>query len=108
PRPSPASPAGTPPSDESSGLQPLGWILLAGLATALVAALAIRRSRGETAWDTEARAVETESRTLTRPPVRPALVDLTGRWEPLAERAADDPRRNRSLQIRSLLQELVA
>ena len=121
------SAAGAPTSDESSGLQPLGWILLAGLATALVAALAIRRSRGKTAWDTDARALETETRTLTGthlppvltaqtpgqralswPPVRAGLVDLTRRWELLADRASDDPRRNRSLQIRSLLQDLVA
>jgi hypothetical protein len=36
------------------------------------------------------------------------LVDLMRPWDLLAERAADDRRRNRSLQISSLLRELVA
>jgi hypothetical protein len=36
------------------------------------------------------------------------LMDLIGRWDLLVGRASDDRRRNRSVQIRSLLQELVA
>jgi hypothetical protein len=40
--------------------------------------------------------------------LRAELVDLTRRWDLLAERAPDDQRRNRTGQIRNLLQELVA
>jgi hypothetical protein len=40
--------------------------------------------------------------------VAAALVDLTRRWDLLAERAPDDRRRNRTVQVRNLLQELVA
>jgi hypothetical protein len=47
-------------------------------------------------------------RALSWPPLRAALIDLLRRWDLLAERASDDRRRNRSLQIRGLLQELVA
>jgi hypothetical protein len=47
-------------------------------------------------------------RALSWPPLRDALVDLMRRWDLLAGRAVDDRRRNRSLQISSLLRELVA
>ena len=47
-------------------------------------------------------------RALSWPPLRAALVDLMRRWDLLAEGAPDDQRRNRTRQIRNLLQELVA
>src|SRR4029453_10564268 len=47
-------------------------------------------------------------RALSWPPLRAELVDLIRRWDLLAERAPDDQRRNRTGQIRNLLQELVA
>jgi hypothetical protein len=97
-------------------------VLVAGLIAWL-----IWRSRQKAAWDAEATALETETRTtmstqlppvlvaetpeqraLTWPQVRAGLIDLARHWDLLAERASDDGRRNRSAQIRGLLQELVA
>jgi hypothetical protein len=85
------------------------------------------RSRRRSAWDAQAAALEQNTRTATGtqlppvltaedagqralswPPLRAELVDLVRRWELLAERAPDDQRRNRTGQIRNLLQELVA
>jgi hypothetical protein len=40
--------------------------------------------------------------------LRAELVELMRRWDLLGERAPDDQRRNRSGQLRSLLQELIA
>jgi hypothetical protein len=128
PTTSPAtSAAGTPASAESQGLGALGWALLILLVVGLIAAWMIWRSRRRSAWDAEAGALERDTRTVTTtqlpsvltaettgqralswPPLRAALVDLQRRWDLLAERAADDRRRDRSTQIRGLLQELVA
>jgi hypothetical protein len=121
------SAAAEPAAGESGGLGALGWILLAALAAGLIAAVVIWRSRRRSAWDAEAAALETDTRTtistqlpsvltaettgqraLSWPPLRAGLIDLISRWDLLAERAPDDQRRNRSGQIRSLLQELVA
>ena len=79
------------------------------------------------AWDAQADALETDSRTITGtqlpsvltaedagqralswPPLRTGLVDLMGRWDLLAEHAPDDQRRSWSGQTRHLLQELLA
>jgi hypothetical protein len=114
-------------SAESGGLGALGWILLGLAAAGLLAALLVWRSRRRSAWDAEAAALETETRTATGtrlppvltaetsgqralswPPLRAGLVDLVRRWDLLAQRAPDEQRRNRSVQVRSLLQELVA
>ena len=97
------------------------------LAAGLIAAVVIWRSRRRSAWDAEAAALETDTRTtistqlasvltaettgqraLSWPPLPAGLLDLIGCWDLLAERAPDDHRGNRSGQIRSLLQELVA
>jgi hypothetical protein len=105
----------------------LGWTLLAVLIAGLIAAWLLWRSRRRSAWDAQAAALETDTRTTTStqlssvltaedagqralswPPLRAALVDLIRRWDLLIERAPDDQRRNRSVQVRSLLQELVA
>jgi hypothetical protein len=85
------------------------------------------RSRKRSAWDTQAAALEHDTRTATGtrlppvltaqdpgqralswPPLRTELVELMRRWELLAERAPDDQRRNRTRQVRTLLQALVA
>jgi hypothetical protein len=50
----------------------------------------------------------TGQRGLTWPPVRAARVDLVSRWNALTERASGEPRRNWSLRISGLLQELIA
>jgi len=119
--------AAAPTSGESNGLGALGWILLAVLVAGLIAGVVLWRSRRNSAWDTEAGTLEAETRTATGtqlpsvltaetagqralswPPLRAALVDLTGRWDLLAGRAPDDRRRHRSGQVRSLLRELVA
>jgi hypothetical protein len=121
------SAAGAPASAESGGLGALGWILLVVLVGGLIAALLISRSRRKSAWDAEAGALERDTRIATStqlpsvltaespgqralswPPLRARLIDLMRRWDLLAERASDDQRRDRSVQIRSLLQELVA
>jgi hypothetical protein len=101
--------------------------LLAVLIAGLIAAWLLWRSRRRSVWDAQAAALETDTRTTTStqlssvltaedagqralswPPLRAALVDLIRRWDLLIERAPDDQRRNRSVQVRSLLQELVA
>ena len=121
------SAAGTPAAAESEGLGALGWTLLILLVVALVAGWLIWRSRRRSAWDAQAAALEDDTRTaigtqlppvltaddagqraLSWPPVRAALADLMRRWDLLAERAPDDQRRNRTGQVRNLLQELVA
>ena len=122
------SAAGTPAAAaESEGLGALGWTLLILLVVALAAGWLLWRSRRRSAWDAQAAALEQDTRAATGtqlppvltaedagqralswPPLRAELVDLTRRWDLLAERAPDDQRRNRTGQIRNLLQELVA
>jgi hypothetical protein len=94
---------------------------------ALAAGWLLWRSRRRSAWDAQAAALQQDSRTATGtqlppvltaedagqralswPPLRAELVDLMGRWDLLAKRAPDDQRQQRSGQVRSLLQELVA
>jgi len=127
PTSAPTSSAGTPAAAESEGLGALGWTLLVLLVVALVGGWLLWRSRKRSAWDAQAAALETDTRTATGtqlpsvltaedagqralswPPLRAALADLMRRWDLLAERAPDDQRRNRTGQIRNLLQELVA
>ena len=113
---------------ESDGVGPYGWLALIALVAAIIiGGLLIYRSRRKTDWDAEAGALEAETRTVTAtrlppvltattagqrglawPPVRASLVDLVDRWNALAERASGEPRRNRSLQISGLLQDLIA
>jgi hypothetical protein len=119
--------AGTPAAAESEGLGALGWTLLILLVVALAAGWLLWRSRRRSAWDAQAAALEhdthtttgtqlppvltaedTGQRALSWPPLRAALADLIHRWDLLAERAPDDQRQQRSGQVRSLLQELVA
>ncbi|HKP99903.1 MAG TPA: hypothetical protein VJ735_06190 [Actinomycetes bacterium] len=121
------SAAGTPAAAESEGLGALGWILLLLLVVALAAGWLVWRSRRRSAWDAQTAALEEDTRTATGtrlppvltaedagqralswPPLRAELVDLMRRWDLLAERAPDDQRRNRTGQVRNLLQELVA
>jgi hypothetical protein len=109
------------------GIGTLGWALLILLVVGASAGWLIWRSRRRSAWDAQADALEADTRTATRtqlplvltaeaagqralswPPLRDALVDLMRRWDLLAERAVDNRRKNRSLQISSLLRELVA
>jgi hypothetical protein len=121
------SAAGTPAAAESQGLGAFGWTLLILLIVALAVGWQILRSRRKTAWDSRAAALEADTRATTStqlpavltaetageralswPPLRAALSDLVRRWDLLAERAPDDQRRNRTGQVRNLLQELVA
>jgi hypothetical protein len=121
------SAAGTPAAAESEGLGALGWTLLILLVIAVAVGWLLWRSRKRSAWDAQAAALEADTstatgtqlppvltaedagqRALSWPPLRAALVDLMRRWDLLAERAPDDQRRNRTRQIRNLLQELVA
>ena len=121
------SDAGTPAAAESEGLGALGWTLLILLVVALTGGWLIWRSRKRSAWDAQAAALEADigtatgtqlppvltaedagQRALSWPPLRATLIDLMRRWDLLAERAPDDQRRNRTGQVRNLLQELVA
>jgi hypothetical protein len=121
------SAAGTPAAAESEGLGAFGWTLLILLVVALAAGWLVWRSRRRSAWDAQAAALEADTRTATGtqlppvlnaedagqralswPPLRAELVELMGRWDLLAEGAPDDQRRNRTGQVRNLLQELVA
>jgi hypothetical protein len=122
-----SSAAGTPAAAESEGLGALGWTLLVLLVVGLAGGWLLWRSRKRSAWDAQAAALEADTRTATGtqlpsvltaedagqralswPPLRAALADLMRRWDLLAERAPDDQRRNRTGQVRNLLQELVA
>jgi hypothetical protein len=121
------SAAGTPAAAESEGLGALGWTLLILLVVALAVGWLVWRSHKRSAWDAQAAALEADTRTATGtrlppvltaedagqralswPPLRAELVELMGRWDLLGEGASDDQRRNRTGQIRNLLQELVA
>ena len=121
------SAAGTPAAAESEGLGAFGWTLLILLVVALAAGWLVWRSNRRSAWDAQAAALEADTRTATGtqlppvltaedagqralswPPLRAELVELMGRWDLLAEGAPDDQRRNRTGQVRNLLQELVA
>jgi len=121
------SAAGTPAAAESEGLGALGWTLLILLVVALAVGWLLWRSRRRSAWDAQAAALERDTRTATGtqlppvltaedagqralswPPLRAELVELMRRWDLLAERAPDGQRRNRTGQVRNLLQELVA
>ena len=113
---------------ESQGLGPWGWLLLIALVAALiVGGLLVYRSQRRSAWDTEARALESETRTVTGvrlppvlsttttgqrglawPPVRADLTDVQRRRDALTERASGESRRNWSLRISGLLAELIA
>jgi hypothetical protein len=118
---------GTATSAEPGGLGALGWALLAGLVVAFIVGLVVWRSRRNSAWDAEASALEADTRTATAtrlppvltaetagqrglswPPLRADLMDLVRRWNLLAERASGEWRKNRSRQIRSLLEDLIA
>jgi hypothetical protein len=112
----------------SQGMGPFGWlVLIALLAAMIIGGLLVYRSQRRSAWDTEARALESETRTVTTtrlppvlstttisrrglawPPVRAALGDVVSRWNSLTERASGEDRRNWSLRISGLLQELMA
>jgi hypothetical protein len=113
---------------ESQGLGPFGWLLLIVLVAALiVGGLLVYRSQRRSEWDAESRALESETRTLTAirlppvlstattgqrglawPPVRAALGDLVNRWNALSARASGDGRRDWSLRISGLIQDLIA
>ena len=122
-----SSDAGTPAAAESEGLGALGWTLLILLVVALIGGWLLWRSRKRSAWDAQAAALEADigtatdtqlppvltaedagQRALSWPPLRATLVDLMRRGDLLAEGAPDDQRRNRTGQVRNLLQELVA
>jgi hypothetical protein len=121
------SAAGSPAAAESEGLGAVGWTLLILLVVALAAGWLLWRSRRRSAWDAQAAALEHDTHTTTGtrlppvltaedagqralswPPLRAELVELLRRWDLLAERAPDDQRRNRTGQVRNLLQELIA
>jgi hypothetical protein len=125
--PTAASPSTTATAAKSGGLGTLAWILLIALVAALIGGLLIWRARRRSAWDTEATTLEADTRTavttrlppvltaqtagqraLTWPPLRAGLMDLVGRWDLLAQRAPGELRRNRALQLRGLVQDLVA
>jgi hypothetical protein len=136
PPPTTQQPAATPEASvsavavaaESGGFGPFGWLVLIGLlAAVIIGGLLLYRSQRKSAWDTEARALEAETRTvietrlgavltattaaqrgLVWPPVRSLLIDLVNRWTGLTERSAGEPRRNWSLQISGVLQRLIA
>jgi hypothetical protein len=113
---------------EAGGIGPFGWLVVIGLLAAMViGGLLLYRSQRKSAWDTEARALEAETRTviatrlgpvltattagqrgLTWSPVRVILVDLVNRWNGFTERSSGEPRRNWSLQVSGLLQDLIA
>ncbi|NMO54697.1 hypothetical protein HH310_26360 [Actinoplanes sp. TBRC 11911] len=123
----PTTPSVAAVASESGTWGPLAWLLLIAFIVALViGGLFVYRSQRRSAWDTEARALESETRAVTAtrlppvlstnnasqrglawPPVRTAMDDLVARWNALTERASGETRRNWSLRISGLLQELI-
>ncbi|MFI7602028.1 hypothetical protein [Actinoplanes sp. NPDC049681] len=111
-----------------SHVGPFGWVLLITLtAAAVIGGILVHRSHQRSVWDTEARALESETRgfTITRlapvlsttttgrrglawPPVRAGLADLVVRWTALAARASGEDRRSWSLRVEALLEDLIA
>jgi hypothetical protein len=123
----PPTPVAATTSAASKGLGALGWTLLIALVALLIGGLVMWRSRQGSAWDAEADTLDAatrndlatrlppvltaeaaDQRALTWPPVRADLADLTARWDLLVQSASGEPRRNRALQIRGLLRDLVA
>ncbi|PRY30873.1 hypothetical protein [Pseudosporangium ferrugineum] len=122
-----ASASAVPAAGTAEGLGLLGWFLLLALAAALIVAwVLVGRSQRRAGWDTEARALESETRGITATrlppvlhtttaerrflvwgPVRADLLDVQNRWDALAERATGDARRNWSLRVTALLHELI-
>jgi hypothetical protein len=126
--PASAAPASAAPaSAESQGPGPFGWsVLIVLVAAMIVGGFLVYRSQRRSAWDAEARALESETRAvvavrlppvlsttttgqrgLAWPPVRAALTDAQSRWTALIERASGEDRRNWSRRMSDLLQELV-
>jgi len=102
-------------------------LLLVLVAALIVGGLMVYRSQQRSAWDTEARALESETRAvatirlppvlntttvgrrgLAWPPVRAGLIDVRSHWDALTERASGEGRRAWSSRISELLQELIA
>ncbi|MGA5299999.1 hypothetical protein ACPCHT_08730 [Nucisporomicrobium flavum] len=114
-------------SGTAGGLGFFGWLLMLVLLAALiVAGVLVARSQRRSGWDTEARALESETRAISAtrlppvlrttttgrralawPPVRAELVEVQNRWGALADRASGDARRNWSLRVTALLHELI-
>ncbi|MEV8503575.1 hypothetical protein AB0368_01950 [Actinoplanes sp. NPDC051475] len=112
----------------SQGLEPFGWLLLIALIVAVVVGgMLVYRSQQRSAWDTEARALESETRAfvstrlppllstttvdrrgLSWPPVRAGLADLVVSWNALTARASGEDRRTWSLRVSALLEDLIA
>ncbi|GAA3349300.1 hypothetical protein GCM10020358_70900 [Amorphoplanes nipponensis] len=128
PAPTPASSASAVAAvDTTGGLGLFGWLLLFALFAGLIVAwVLVARSQRRSGWDTEARALESETRaiTVTRlppalrtttigrrslvwPQVRADLVDVRSRWSALADRASGEARQNWSLRVAAMLHELI-
>ena len=130
------APAGTPAASasdvavaaEAGGIGPFGWLVVIGLLAAMViGGLLLYRSQRKSAWDTEARALEAETRTVIATRLGPVLTATTagqrgldvvtgenylGRPGEPVERShravSGELRRNWSLQVSGLLQDLIA
>jgi len=118
--------AGTPVADTSSGLGPLGWLILVLLAAGVLGGVLIWRSRRRGRWAADAGTLVVDTRTvvdvrlpsvlatvtaaqraLSWPPVRADLADLVRRWGLLSQNAPGDERADWSRQVWSILEELV-
>jgi hypothetical protein len=115
-------------ASESGGMGALGWFLLiAGIVAVGIGGLIVWRNRRRSNWDANARALADDTRTAGRiglppvltatslaergvvwPPRRADLVNLAGNWGRLAEGGPDQARRDRALQVRGLILDLVA
>jgi hypothetical protein len=93
----------------------------------VVGGILVYRSQRKSAWDAEARGLAAETRTviatrlppvlttttvgqrgLTWPPVRDLLILLRTRWSGITDGALGETRRNWSIQVGGLLQDLIA
>ncbi|BAL87036.1 hypothetical protein AMIS_18160 [Actinoplanes missouriensis 431] len=110
-------------SDDTGSFWP--WLLLFLAIGGVIGLVLIGRSRRETAWDGEGRALAVETRSLlgvrlppvltartaaerglSWPPVRDDLRDLSARWGLLSQNAPDGDRHASSSQIAVLLRDL--
>src|SRR4029450_8614218 len=73
------SAAGTPTAAEAQGVPALGWPLLLLLVIALAAGWLLWRSRRRSAWDTQAGALEADTRSATSLQLPPVLTAGTAR-----------------------------
>ncbi|MBG0567183.1 hypothetical protein [Actinoplanes aureus] len=121
-----ASAAAVPVSDDADSGGFLGWLLLFVLLGSVIAIVLVSRSRRVAVWEAEASALAAETRSVTGvrlppvltartaaerslswPPARDDLIDLSARWGTLATRSIGDAQQAHAGTVAALLRDLV-